>query len=840
MSVPARRVVKRLRPFVQGEHPDPLAPTFTTAAGVPLADITTWTPRARFKRPNGTTIDVVPTMDGATAVTAFPELDETGVWYAEAWVTDPDAPGLEYASDLYVFDVGDPLVAAPGSGPAPGDVFVQVAAGAIPEGYVLTGAGGIAVWAPSTGGGPGGDQVDSVGAGHGIDIAGTATDPVVLVDESELDIALMGGNLLDAQVPGTIARTAAVTAAVLVETNARAAADTAIAGTVTAETAARIAGDALLIPLTQKGAANGVAPLGADGKLGTSFLPALAINETFTAISQAAMLALTAERGDIAVRTDLTPVGYFLLTSDSPTTLADWKQILAPGAVVTVDGRAGAVTLSDLYDPLGAAAAAQAFAIQRGNHSGTQAIATVTGLQAALDAKAPIANPGFTGTPTAPTAAQGTNTTQLATTAMVQSEVALLAPKASPVFTGNPTAPTPATNDNDTSLATTAFVQDAIATYVAAQNVQVFKGVIDCSGNPNYPAADAGHTYRVSVAGKIGGASGPNVEVGDSLLCLVDGTAAGTHAAVGANWSIGQVNIDGAVVGPASATDLRVAVFSGTSGKVIADGGTLLAALAPVASPVFTGDPKAPTPAAGDNDTSLATTAFVAAGFGNRDVGTAVKTSAYTAADGERVRVDGGAAGTITHQLPNNPADGYYAEYKWMAGATPPTMACQGADVFAVTGGATSFAWPATGLNIAYGFLYIKAEHVYMVKTMPPKGFLDATYKPVPVATTLTSSATPAIAVGTAGADVNVSITALAAAITSMTTNLTGTPTDFQKMIVRIKDNGTARAITWGASFEAVGVALPTTTVISKRLTVGFVYDAVSAKWGCVASIVEA
>lgn len=78
------------------------------------------------------------------------------------------------------------------------------------------------------------------------------------------------------------------------------------------------------------------------------------------------------------------------------------------------------------------------------------------------------------------------------------------------------------------------------------------------------------------------------------------------------------------------------------------------------------------------------------------------------------------------------------------------------------------------------------------------------------------------------------SITALATAITSVT--VTGTPTNFQKLIVRIKDNGTIRAISWGASFEARGVALPTTTVASKVLTVGFIYDTVTSKWGCVAS----
>lgn len=82
---------------------------------------------------------------------------------------------------------------------------------------------------------------------------------------------------------------------------------------------------------------------------------------------------------------------------------------------------------------------------------------------------------------------------------------------------------------------------------IAAQDAMVFKGVIDCSGNPNYPAADRGWTYRVSVAGKIGGASGPNVEAGDILICITDGTAAGNQAAVGVNWAIIQVNIDGAL-----------------------------------------------------------------------------------------------------------------------------------------------------------------------------------------------------------------------------------------------------------------------------------------------------
>ena len=106
-----------------------------------------------------------------------------------------------------------------------------------------------------------------------------------------------------------------------------------------------------------------------------------------------------------------------------------------------------------------------------------------------------------------------------------------------------------------------------------------------------------------------------------------------------------------------------------------------------------------------------------------------------------------------------------------------------------------------------------------------------------PRVSTEASSATPTINVDSYDAH---SITALAADITSMTTNLSGTPANMQRLIIRIKDDGTARAITWGASFEAKGVALPATTTISKVLTVGFIYDTVTSKWGCVAGLDEA
>ena len=95
---------------------------------------------------------------------------------------------------------------------------------------------------------------------------------------------------------------------------------------------------------------------------------------------------------------------------------------------------------------------------------------------------------------------------------------------------------------------------------------------------------------------------------------------------------------------------------------------------------------------------------------------------------------------------------------------------------------------------------------------------------------TVASDATPTI--NTDNVDF-FSITAQTVDITSFTTNLSGTPTDGQTLWIAITGTA-ARAITWGASFEASTVALPTTTVTTARLDVAFIWNSVTSKWRCV------
>jgi hypothetical protein len=102
------------------------------------------------------------------------------------------------------------------------------------------------------------------------------------------------------------------------------------------------------------GVANGVATLDSNGKVPQSQIPAVAITNTFVVASQAAMLALTAEEGDVAVRTDQNKT--YILTATPASTLANWQELLTPtDAVQSVDGRTGTVTLTDKYAQLATA-----------------------------------------------------------------------------------------------------------------------------------------------------------------------------------------------------------------------------------------------------------------------------------------------------------------------------------------------------------------------------------------------------------------------------------------------------------------------------------------------------
>jgi hypothetical protein len=184
-------------------------------------------------------------------------------------------------------------------------------------------------------------------------------------------------------------------------------------------------------------------------------------------------------------------------------------------------------------------------------------------------------SPAFTGTPTAPTAAAGTATTQLATTAFVTN---------SPQFAGTPQAPTAAAGTNTAQLATTAFVTSSPA----------------FSGTPTAPTPSPG-TNTAQLATTAFVTAGPQ---------FAGIPTAPTAANVTSNTQLATTEfVQNQKTSP---------VFTGTptaTTAAVGDSSTRIATTAFVqgekASPAFTGTPTAPTAGAGTSTTQIATTQFV-------------------------------------------------------------------------------------------------------------------------------------------------------------------------------------------------------------------------------------
>ena len=256
-----------------------------------------------------------------------------------------------------------------------------------------------------------------------------------------------------------------------------------------------------------------------------------------------------------------------------------------------------------------------------------------------LAALAPLASPAFTGIPTAPTAALGTNTTQVASTAFVlanantsdsyatqaqvnagvvsnlaiapstfaaSTQLAAKAPLASPALTGTPTVPTAAIGTNTTQAASTAFViANANPTSSYASQAEVDAGTVT-----NKAVAPSTFAASTQLAAKA-----PLASPALTGTPTVPTAAIGTNTTQAASTAFVIANAN-----PSSSYATQAQVNAGTVTNLAVSPSTFesssqLAAKAPLASPSLTGTPTAPTAALGTNTTQLATTAFAHGGF---------------------------------------------------------------------------------------------------------------------------------------------------------------------------------------------------------------------------------
>ena len=349
----------------------------------------------------------------------------------------------------------------------------------------------------------------------------------------------------------------------------------------------------------------------------------------------------------------------------------------------------------------------------------------------------------------------------------------------------------------------------------------------------NITAVDSSTGYRnVTIAVTSSSASSPFSNSDALMFCF---TRTGDKGADGAG--------SGDVVGPASATDNALARYDTTTGKLLQN------------STVSLGDsgPLAPL-----------TTDTVALGS------TTLMWSDLFLASGGVVNWNNGDV-TITHSSNQLAFAGASTSYSFDAAVVPATndAAALGtsslgwSDIFLATGAVLNFAnsnytiTHSSGALTLSGTLSIGTSNAFTAGTIELGAASDTTLsrsaagvlavegvvipsisststltnkRVTPRRGSTTSSATPTI--NTDNVDIY-SLTALAADITSFTSNLSGTPVHGDGLLIEITGTAT-RAITWGASFEASTIALPTTTASTAMLSVAFIWNSTTSKWRCV------
>jgi hypothetical protein len=85
----------------------------------------------------------------------------------------------------------------------------------------------------------------------------------------------------------------------------------------------------------------------------------------------------------------------------------------------------------------------------------------------------------------------------------------------------------------------------------------------------------------------------------------------------------------------------------------------------------------------------------------------------------------------------------------------------------------------------------------------------------------------------------NTSYHVTALAVNATIASPSGTPVDGHRLVYRIKDNGTARTLTWNAIFRAIGTTLPAGTSAGKVMYVGTIYNSQDSKWDVISVTVE-
>lgn len=327
------------------------------------------------------------------------------------------------------------------------------------------------------------------------------------------------------------------------------------------------------------------------------------------------------------------------------------------------------------------------------------------------------------------------------------------------------------------------------------------------------PATDAGITYNAST----------NALTATSFVGALTGKAS-TATTLATSRTIGGVSFNGSAnIVPQTIQTLDETADTTCFPMFVLSDGSQVGGQAPKTSPSLTYN---------SNTGGLAATSFTGSFFGNASTATALQTARNingTSFNGTSDITVTAAAGTLTGTTLNATV----VTSSLTAVGTITSGTWNGTTIAVARGG--TGATTLTGIlkgNGTSAFTAATAETDYVTPT--GTGTLSSK-RITPRVTTIASSATPT-------PDGNASdlftVTALAAG--AVFAAPTGTPVNGQALIIRIKDNGTARTLGWNAIYRAVGITLPTTTVLGKTLYLGMIYNSADAKWDVIGLSQEA
>jgi len=615
------------------------------------------------------------------------------------------------------------------------------------------------------------------------------------------------------------------------------------------------------------------AALDSNGLLLASQVPKIAITDTFVVGSEAGMLALTAETGDVAIRTDLNK--SFILKGADPTVLAAWQELLSPTAAVTsVNGQTGPVVLTsgdvgestNLYYTDARSRASLSIT------AGTTGV-TYDNTTGVLDLTA------LASTSSIILATSDTPTVDVATSGLYGGTnsgahgVQLL------WVNGNPVA------------GSRVWAQESVAN----GNMQI---------NLYNDAVTTASTYMtLGVAGNI-----------------TMGLATGTVTILGGAAVNGSAGLS--VTGPISGGAISGTSFSGAGGSLTGlNASNLASGTVPTArlgsgtasaSTILYGDGTWKTAPAGASIVSVNGYTTGAIVLKTDDIGEGTNNLYFTQTRSRNALsltagssgityspstgvldcsgivvglttvngvVGSGGSVTITTSVINEGTNKYYTDTRARA-AISLTAGTTGATYNSTTGvldlsqlqGTTgtvtnvsvasangvsgSVANPGTTpvITIALGAIVptsvnasgnVTGATVTSTGTLTASGNLNlsGTLSGGTISGTRVNPRASGVTSGTTFTPPSDSVEYFT--MTSLASNLTvanpsGTPVNGQKLLLMFLDNGTSRTISWGTSYRAIGITLPTSTIAGKTTYVGCIWNSVNSSWDAIATVTQA